>query len=471
MSLNQVNITIPGACEVPDIISSFSPEENYLMLKIGSECLKEGRKVVASLSQTEIYNKIKMETKGQVEKLQMDVFIERETAKKTHEILEEQITKIYKGQFEKLEKQNDLLRQQLKGYELDNKESIQKEVDKIREKYDLLLNEKDLQNKLNRDSVEKLQDCVIKITNKSTSTKGSDGEKQFSNYAETFIDFKGFELIDKHTQSGSGDFHMTFDEFDVLVDAKNYKKKVPVEQRDKIKNDLLKNDHLPFAWLVSLNTSIDKWDKSPIMYEWINTRQCIVYINNLASFEDPSKILRIVWFNCKELFKFTQDDIKDDNELSELKESKFKIMDKVKNIRKTIRATNTSLNTTRNLIQLMDDDLREILESETNDIVVSNISLFDDWWEANIESTNDGSTIISTDLWHRFKQDNNSVIKEMELTNDKFKQFIKSKVSVFSLVLRNKGSKSAFDVKNIKFVNSDSTVTKTKLIDVELEKN
>ena len=352
-----------------------------------------------------------------------------------------------------------MMKQQLKGYELDNKVSIQQEVDKIREKYDLLLREKDLQNKLNRESVEKLQDCVTKITNKSTSTKGSDGEKQFSNYAETFIDFKGFELIDKHTQSGSGDFHMTFDEFDVLVDAKNYKKKVPVEQRDKIKNDLLKNDHLPFAWLVSLNTSIDKWDKSPIMYEWINTRQCIVYINNLTSFEDPSKILRIVWFNCKELFKFTQDVAQDDTELSDLKESKFKIMDKVKNIRKTIRATNTSLNTTRNLIQLMDDDLREIIESETQDLVVSNISLFDDWWESNIESTNDESTILSTDLWHRFKQDNNSVIKEMDLTNDKFKQFIKSKVSVFNLVLRNKGSKSAFDVKNIKFVHSVPTKT------------
>jgi hypothetical protein len=80
-----------------------------------------------------------------------------------------------------------------------------------------------------------------------------------------------FNLIDKHTQGGSGDFHLQFEEFDVLVDAKNYKKKVPIEQRDKIKKELLKNEHLYFAWLVSLNTSIDKFDKSPIMYEWINT--------------------------------------------------------------------------------------------------------------------------------------------------------------------------------------------------------
>ena len=97
---------------------------------------------------------------------------------------------------------------------------------------------------------------------KSTSHKGSEGEKTFSEYAETFIDFKGFNIIDKHTQGGEGDFHLNFEEFDVLADAKNYKKKVPVDQREKIKKDLIKNEHIHFGWLVSLNTSIDKFDKS-----------------------------------------------------------------------------------------------------------------------------------------------------------------------------------------------------------------
>ena len=39
---------------------------------------------------------------------------------------------------------------------------------------------------------------------------------------------------------GEGDFHLHFEEFDVLADAKNYKKKVPIDQREKIKNDLIK---------------------------------------------------------------------------------------------------------------------------------------------------------------------------------------------------------------------------------------
>jgi hypothetical protein len=141
---------------------------------------------------------------------------------------------------------------QLKNYESENKELIQKEADKIRLKYDLLLEQKDKQ-------VDKLTENYEKLlvqSHKSTSHKGSEGEKEFSEYAETFIDFKGFEIIDKHTQGGQGDFHLHFEDFDILVDAKNYKKKVPNDQREKIKKDLLKNEHLHFAWLVSLNTSI-----------------------------------------------------------------------------------------------------------------------------------------------------------------------------------------------------------------------
>jgi hypothetical protein len=223
----------------------------------------------------------------------------------------------------------------------------------VREKYDWLLKEKDNQNRLNREAVEKLQESVVKLTNKSTSHKGSEGEKQFNDYAETFIDFKGFQIIDKHTQGGEGDFHLHFEEFDILADAKNYNKKVPIDQREKIKKDLLKNEHIHFGWLVSLNTLIDKWDKSPIMYEWINTTQCIVYINNLSCFEDPKKILRIVWYSCKELYKLIDDDNVDTSELTTLREKQFKTNDKIKNMRKSIRELNTNINISKNIIFML----------------------------------------------------------------------------------------------------------------------
>ena len=48
-----LNISIPYD-KILDI-SGFSLEENYMMLKIGSECLLEGRKAVVSLTQKDIY--------------------------------------------------------------------------------------------------------------------------------------------------------------------------------------------------------------------------------------------------------------------------------------------------------------------------------------------------------------------------------------------------------------------------------
>ena len=455
-----LNISIPDD-KILDI-SGFSLEENYMMLKIGSECLLEGRKAVAGLTQKDIYNKIKEETRGEVQRLELDILVEREMKVK----MEEQIKNMYENMLEKMRSQIETMSVQIKSYELQNKDLIKVEVDKARERYDLVLNEKDKQINRLSETYEKL----IIQSHKSTSHKGSDGEKTFSDYAETFIDFKGFEIIDKHTQGGQGDFHLHFEDFDVLVDAKNYKKKVPIDQREKIKNDLQKNEHLHFAWLVSLNTSIDKFDKSPIMYDWINTKQCIVYINNLSSFEDPKKILRIVWFTCKELYKLIEDVDQDENDSSELKEKNFKLIDKIKNVRKTIREINTSMNTTRNLIQVMDDDLRCLLENETNEIVSSNFSLFDDWWNENVIVTNDDTVVVSTDLWFKFKQENKDIIKEFEITTDKFRQFVKSKVSMSCITIKNKNVNSAFDIKGIqlKVFNYKSNIIENEKIDIEL---
>lgn len=449
-----VTLTIPDNEIMPDIISGFSPEENILMLKIGSDCLREGRNVVAGLTQKEIYNKIKDESREEVRKLELDLIVQREMAKQ----MEEKIGRIYEGQVDQLKKQVEVLREQVRIYESVNKEKreemdgeIKKEVDKVKEKFDLLLQEKDRQNKLNREAVERLQESIIKLTNKErgNDSKAKEGETSFAEYSSTFKDFNGFEIVDKHTQGGQGDFHLHFAEFDILADAKFYTGKVPVFQREKIKGDLIKNEHINFAWLVSLNTSIEKWDKSPIMYEWINTNQCIVYINNLSSFEEPQKILRIVWFTCKELFKMIKDEDMDLLELTELKNKQFKLIDKIKNARKQIRELNTNMNQTRIIVQTMDDQLREIIELESSNIVNSNFSLFDEWWDNNIELKDDDTITISTDLWMRFKQDNKTLIKEMEITVDKFKQYIKSKVPISNLIIKNKSANSAFDIKGI----------------------
>ncbi len=440
-----INIAVPINWKAPEIMNTLNAEENAFILNAGSEMIKEARNLVAGLSQKEIYNKIREESKSEIQKLELDLLVQKELQDK----MDSSIRSIYEKQLEQMNKQIDELKSQIKIYQCENKDFVKTEVEKEQEKFRILLEEKDRQvNKINE-----THELILKQQNqKSTAHKGKEGEQLFEYYSdETFRDFKGYNLIDKHTQGGSGDFHLQFEEFDVLVDAKNYKKKVPIEQRDKIKKDLLKNEHLPFAWLVSLNTSIDKYDKAPVMYEWINTKQCIVYINNLTEYEDPRKILRVVWFTCKELYKFVQEVTVDNEELQELKDEKFKLMDKIRNMRKIMREINTTLNTTRNMLQLIDDEFKEILSSETEKLVESNYSMFDDWWDTNIEQTDGDEKILSTDLWFKFKQDNKTSMKEFDVTTDKFKQFIKAKVPMTSIILKSKNANSAIEIKGIKW--------------------
>lgn len=72
-----LNISIPDD-KILDI-SGFSLEENYMMLKIGTECLLKSRKVVVGLTQKDIYNKVKEESREEVQRLELDILVERES--------------------------------------------------------------------------------------------------------------------------------------------------------------------------------------------------------------------------------------------------------------------------------------------------------------------------------------------------------------------------------------------------------
>ena len=486
-----INVTIPYDKILSDDINTFSPDENYLMIKIGCECLLEARKVVVSLSHDEIYRKIKEETKTEVSKLETELLIERETKKRC----EEKISQIYERELVKLKETFEVtilnqekersqlmkslsqLNEQMKQYEDDTSNlcnsKLLLEREKCKEQVDLVRNEYEKKGDKMVATYETIYESIVSSNNKSNSTKGSEGEKQFQELAAyTFKDFNGFEIIDKHTKGGEGDFHLHFDEFNVLADAKNYKSNVPSNQREKIKKDLIKNEHIQFGWLVSLHSCIDKYDRAPIMYEWINTKQCLVYINNLCGFDDPSKILRIVWFTCKELNRFAEMNNEcDDEEVIELKEHKFIMMDKIRNLRKTVKEANTSMNTLKNIIQCVDEQLREMLGAETNELVDSSSSLFDDWWDSNIEVVEDDNVVESvTDIWYKFRQENKGIIKQFDITMDKFKQFVKTKMPPSCIVTKTKSVNSTFDVKGVKIKKIKvKTVKKTDDVSVPVE--
>jgi len=456
MLSKKISISIPEEDFFPEAIYSFTLKENLIMLQIGSQCIQEAKKYITNLTQEEIYHKLKEESLECIKKLECDVTLQKELTKQMKQLEKERTdfeiqrtSDIYKDKehqlnvkIDKLQETIILLKEELNLHKNHKDSIIHQELLKEREKYDLLITEKNKQ-------LSRLNDSFEKITNKTNSTKGMDGEKTFSDFATTFRDFKGFEIVDKTKQSGEGDFHLKFEEFDILADAKNYKKTIPSSEREKIKIDLIKNEHIHFAWLVSLNTNIDKYDKSPIMYEWINTHKCIVYINHLLQFENPSQILRIVWFTCKELIKLIKEDNTDINELTSLREKQYKMTDKIKNIRKIIRELNTTIGQFKKQVDSVDYELKDLLETETTELVDSNYSIFDDWWEKIIYVTgNMADIIVSTEMWYKFRQENKDVIKQFNITPDKFKQFIKSKLPMNSYNIRS--NNGAFDIKGIK---------------------
>ena len=425
-----IQLTIPDGEIVPDILATFSPEENYLMLKIGSDCLREGRNVAVGLSQKEIYQKIKDESKDEVQRLELDIIVQKEITKK----MEENIEKIYKCQIEKLEKQIEFLSIQLKEHKNNNTELVDKEVVKVKEKYDLLLQEKDRQNQLNREVFDKAEKLINKSNFKTSIAIGDDGEQLFENLADTFKDFAGYKIENKAKQGHKGDFHLFFEEFNVLVDSKNYSGSVQKKEIKKIESDLMVNDNMNYAWLVSLNSNICEYNRFPIMTKWITTDvgvKCILFINNLLEHKDPRNILRQAWSICEDFYRLTKNFDKEDGELAEYRDRNLLLKKHINNLQDRAAEIRRGINVLHNSLKNLDTDLIEILSLISDDIINEKVTLdniIKKWWNNNIEYVNDDSKMTSTEIWNKFKKENKEYVGDNKVTIEKFKDIITSNI-------------------------------------------
>lgn len=436
MSLKVVQITIPNDRNVPDIISTFSPDENYLMLKIGSDTLREGRKVVTNLTSDEVYKKIENDFKKEIESLDNEIELEKQTSQK----MQEKIAQMYESQIEQLNKKLENAMVQIKTYEKDMSSSLQEEIKKVKEKYDLLLEEKDkqyqIQNQLNREAFDKAVKLLDKTANKSSISLGDSGEQIFENLADTFKDFVNFKIENKAKQSHKGDFHLFFKDFNVLVDSKNYTSNISKKEIQKIESDLNTNGNMNFAWLVSLNTNICEYNKFPIMSKWITTDdgkvKCILMINNLLDNKEPRNILRQAFQICEEFYKLTRKVEKEDVELEKYVERNLLYKKQINNLQDRASDLRRSLNTSLNILKNMDGDLLEMLSNMSDDIVNEKFSTLEkikEWWNANLEYTdNNDDKIISTELWNKFKKENKEYVGENNLNIEQFKDAITGNV-------------------------------------------
>jgi CII-binding regulator of phage lambda lysogenization HflD len=419
-----LNISIPDD-KILDI-NGFSLEENYMMLKIGSECLLEGRKAVVGLTQKDMYNKIKDETREEVQRLELDILVERELKIK----MEEQIKNMYESQIEKMKSQMETMSVQIKSYELQNKDLIKAEVDKAKEKFDLILEEKDKQNRLNREVFDKAEKMISKNIVKTSIAIGDDGEQIFESLSDTFKDFAGYRIENKAKQGHKGDFHLFFKDFNILVDSKNYSGSVQKKEVVKIETDLTTNDNMKFAWMVSLNSNISDYNRFPIMTKWITTDvgvKCILFINNLLEHKEPRNILRQAWAICEDLHRLTNNIDNEDIEIEKYRERNLKQKKQIENLQDRAAELRRGINILNNTLKHIDNDLLEMLSLVSDVFVNDKFDLnnkINSWWDSNIEFSNDENKMTSTEIWNKFKKDNKEYVNENKLTIEVFKEKI-----------------------------------------------
>jgi hypothetical protein len=376
----------------------------------------------------------------------MDILVERETSKK----MEEKIRNIYEGQMEQIKKQMEATYDKLKSYESQNMDIIKAEVDKAKEKYELLLEEKDKQNKLNREVFDKAEKLISKNTGKTSIAIGDDGEKIFENLAETFRDFSGYKIENKAKQGHKGDFHLFFEDFNVLIDSKNYSGSVQKKEVIKIESDLMINDNMKFAWMVSLNSSICDYNRFPITSKWITTDagvKCILFINNLLEHKEPTNILRQAWCICNEFNRMTKSIDKEDGELQEYREKELKQKKQICNLQERTNEIRRSINTSFNILKHMENDLIEMLSEVSTEVVNDKLVLNDKingWWDSNIVYLNDDSKLTSTEIWNKFKRENKEYIQDNKLTIEQFKEKITNIANSSNYIEKKKGGTIEF---------------------------
>jgi hypothetical protein len=442
--MKQIIIQVPD--DLPPIsMADFSPMENYVILKIGSECLREGRKAVAGLTQQELYEKIKGEKEMEIEKLEANILFERNLAKKG----EEQLKDIYERQIEKMSKQMSEIKDQLRVHEAEKEEKvsqeIQKAIDKARENYDLLLREKDRQNDLTREAFDKAMQIMNKSKNKSSKEIGDDGEMEFGQMLETFKDFGGFRAENKSKQGHKGDFHLFFNEFNVLVDVKNYTDSVQKKEIEKIEADLSTNGNMNFAWLISLNSDIHCWNRFSIMNKWIMTdsgMKCIIFVNHLLESKDAVETLRMVWGICNEFNKLIRTVDKEDGELKKYREQNLICMKQIRSLQERSVEIRRSVNMSLSILKNMDSDLIEMLSLYSNEVMKGESgknAKIGEWFESFVEFTgNKTDVLLSTRLWTQFRGENTGYVQENKITVGIFKETIMKIVGSGNYVERTK---------------------------------
>jgi len=439
MTTKIVKIEVPLNWVEPEELNKLRPEENAFILNVGCETIKDARALVVNLSQKDIYDKIREESKGEIEKLEMNLLVQKELRIK----MEEALTVRYDNQLIQLKNQNQELIDKLKEVMNNSKLLVQQEVDKEKEKLEKVLEDK---NKQVLRITENYETFLKQTDTKSSKKLGDEGEDNFMMLSETFKDFIGYKIEKKSHQGHKGDYHLFFEKFNVLVDLKNYSGSVQKKELDKIEHDLSINDTMDFAWLISYESNVSDWNRFPIMCKWIVTDvglKCIIIVNKLNANKTPTDVLRIVWNMTNEIYMMMSKTKEIDNtELEKLRERDYNVLQKIKTAYKRISEMKRNIVSMSQTAKDIENDMIDSINMFTNELSKNEFDKslkIKEWWNENIEfDDNNESKLTSTDIWTRFKKENKLYVDENKMLVDDFKTCVKNFVDVNNYVEKSK---------------------------------
>lgn len=295
---------------------------------------------------------------------------------------------------------------------------LQKELQETKDKLNksLLDSETSKVNALTT-TIELQQSQISEILNKRQSSVllGQEGEGYFSELAEeVFNDYDGFEIVDTTKIAHSGDFHLTFREFTILVDTKNFiKGKVSTVDLNKFYFDMTRNLSIKIGWLVCLNGYVGKFAKRPFVFE-IRDGSLLVFVNNLKNQENPKKVLEDVFYMSQFLYN-TVINVESTTEiLANYKRYERRVNDMVTRLVKQNKQIGATMTQLRNDLQENEKLINEMLREDIMNVRNEHTTVIEDWFHDNLVVC-EGAKLKSNALYDNFlsKTNANTITIEM----------------------------------------------------------
>jgi hypothetical protein len=455
--MKTITLKLPETYVVPVALFELGPDEVGAVITIGVESVLAGQQNALLLSETTVETRIRETYESRIQQLMGQIAEQERQRKCDQESFLSQQTQFK----EVFYKDNERLREaiaerdvRIKTMELAKRDEIGREIAEMRERTTAIIGEKERSLETYRQTFER----GLSSLRLTTSAKGDVGERMFSQFAEqAFADFDGFAIENKSCIGGQGDYHLFFKDFNVLADAKLYTNKVGAQQRTKIIGDLKRNPHIRFAWLVSMNTKIDRWDRGPVMFEPIEGNRYICHINELVEQSNPAAFLKSVWFVCSIINEYL---VKEDaGEADELryKDIHLRSLEKFRAMRKTVAELKQVIATLGSIKERLDSSISDLLRDEVPTLMEAQNQMLMTWLQTNIEYVggDDAAQIKSTDMWYKFRRDNSATLGDF--TPEKFRDGLCVCLPEEQLI-RGKGS---IVVKRVRWIGSNGTAVIT----------